>query len=630
LRHRLNKNITLNKNVASIKCAAWWFSAPFAAFYIEFQNKLPVFFALLYFIAPAPSDFRTSIAPCLYSIEIMDPYIFATGPGLRANTLLGMLMVFLENLPIDRKISLIPLIAVLSFGVYLAINAGMASKNAEMLEAARGKDFPSLRVFDRVLFGMERINDQLKTAATTGDAEPLQQAQKNKSALLEAFRQVADLEPQLSAEIDRLQAGFNDYFNQAYELSSAMVQGTADYDRLAQQSAQMNKAYDAVKKTMEEFQTRQLETFENRFEQTSATAARLVKLGLLMGTVTMVLLILVTVPVVLGIKRNLLQVVNSLKDIAEDNGDLTMRITSNSRDEIGQLVFWFNSFIAKLQSVIARVVKTSTPLAELASRLNEVADSANSSIDLQRDTTNRAKLAIDEISGSVADVANSATLAAQAAADAHNTAIEGQNIVTQTVSSIQSLARNVMEIQSVIRQLEADSSRVGSVLDVIKSVAEQTNLLALNAAIEAARAGEQGRGFAVVADEVRTLASRTQESTLEIQDTIGKLQQVAKSAVLVMEESARQAQVSVENANHAGSSLQAINHSISNINQMNEKIARATHAQSRVVQEIVETISEIHDRSTKTAEGSALLSSVSQQLVGLARDMSQVTRSFRV
>ena len=189
-------------------------------------------------------------------------------------------MVFLENLPIDRKISLIPLIAVLSFGVYLAITASMASKNAEMLEAARGKDFPILRVFDRALFGLERINDQLKTAATTGDAEPLQHAQKNKSALLDAFRQVAGLEPQLSGEIDRLQAGFNDYFNQAYELSSAMVQGTADYDRLAQQSAQMNKAYDAIKKTMEEFQARQLETFENRFEQASATAARLVKLGL--------------------------------------------------------------------------------------------------------------------------------------------------------------------------------------------------------------------------------------------------------------------------------------------------------------------------------------------------------------
>lgn len=539
-------------------------------------------------------------------------------------------MVFLEHLPIDRKISLIPLIAILSFGVYLAITAGMASKNAEMLEAARDKDFPILRISDHVLFGLERINDQLKSAATTGDEEPLQQAEKNKSALLEDFRQVIALDSRQGSEINRLEASFNEYFDQAHGLATAMVRGTTNYDRLAQQSAQMNKSFEAIKTLLEQFQARQLEMFENRFEETSATAAQLVELGLVMGGVTLFLLILVTVPVVLGIKRNLLQVVASLKNIAEDNGDLTMRINSNSRDEIGQLVFWFNSFIAKLQSVIARVVQTSTPLSELATSLNEVADNANSSIDQQRNATNRAKMAIDEISGSVADVANSATLAAQAAADAHNTAIEGQNIVTQTVTSIQSLARNVMEIQSVIRQLEADSSRVGSVLDVIKSVAEQTNLLALNAAIEAARAGEQGRGFAVVADEVRTLASRTQESTLEIQDTIGKLQQVAKSAVQVMEESARQAQVSVENANHAGASLQAINHSISNINQMNEKIAQSTHAQSRVVQEIVETISEIHDRSTKTAERSALLSSVSQQLVGLARDMSEVTRSFRV
>lgn len=539
-------------------------------------------------------------------------------------------MQFLARLPIDRKIYIIPLLAVISFGVYLAFTASMASKNADMLQTARDRDFPVLRYSDRILFGLERVNDSLKSAATTADEESLQLAQKTKATVLEDFRQITTLAGHLRDPVGQMEHNFIDYFDQAYELAEVMVAGTADYSKLANRSAQMNKAYELVKVQLQKFQADQLQQFQNRFDATNQTAQKLVELGLLMGAITLVVLMLVTVPVVRGIKRSLIQVVNSLRDIAEENGDLTVRIHSDSSDEIGQLVYWFNSFIEKLQKVIARAVQTSAPLADLASSLKEEADTANRSIDMQRSASNRAKLAIDEISSNVSDIAHSATLAAQAASDAHDTASVGQEVVTQTVTSIQSLARNVMNIQEVINQLERDSGRVGSVLDVIKSIADQTNLLALNAAIEAARAGEQGRGFAVVADEVRTLASRTQESTLEIQDTIGKLQQVAKSAVRVMEESAAQAQVSVANANQAGASLQAINHSISNINQMNEKIAQATHAQARVVQEIVQTISEIHDRSESTSERSAVLSSVSHKLVSLARDMNEVTRSFRV
>jgi methyl-accepting chemotaxis protein len=539
-------------------------------------------------------------------------------------------MAFLASLPIDRKIYIIPLLAVVSFGVYLAINASMALRNAEMLQTARDRDFPVLRLSDRVLFGLERINEDLQTAATTADDESLQLAQKSYDALRQDFQQLASLADSLRPNVEKMEQGFSDYFQQAYDLAKMMLEGTADYNELGRRSTAMNEAYENTRKALEAFQADQLQQFESRFDDANQTAQRLVELGVLMGLVTLVVLVLVTVPVVRGIKHSLIEVVASLRDIAEENGDLTVRLRSTSRDEIGQLVYWFNSFMDKLQTVIGRVVETSQPLNELAANLNEVAETANQSIGLQRSASNRAKSAIDEINHNVSDIADSATLAAQAASEAHDTASTGHKIVAQTVSSIQKLANNVLNIQDVIRQLERDSSKVGSVLDVIRSIAEQTNLLALNAAIEAARAGEQGRGFAVVADEVRTLASRTQESTLEIQETIGKLQQVAKSAVQVMEESASQAQISVEKANNAGDSLQAINQSIGNINQMNEKIAQATHAQARVVQEIVQTINEIHDRSEKTFERSALLSSASHRLLAFARDMNEITGSFRV
>lgn len=539
-------------------------------------------------------------------------------------------MAFLASLPIDRKIYIIPLLAVVSFGIYLAINAGMALRNAEMLQTARDRDFPVLRLSDRVLFGLERINEDLQTAATTADDESLQIAQKSYEALRQDFQQLASLADNLRPDVEKMERDFSRYFEQAYDLAKMMLEGTADYSELGRRSTAMNEAYENTRRELEAFQADQLQQFESRFDAANQAAQRLVELGVLMGLVTLIVLVSVTVPVVRGIKRSLIEVVASLRDIAEENGDLTVRLRSTSNDEIGQLVYWFNSFMDKLQTVIGRVVETSQPLNELAANLNDVAETANQSIGLQRSASNRAKSAIDEINHNVSDIADSATLAAQAASEAHDTASTGHKIVAQTVSSIQKLANNVLNIQDVIRQLERDSSKVGSVLDVIRSIAEQTNLLALNAAIEAARAGEQGRGFAVVADEVRTLASRTQESTLEIQETIGKLQHVAKSAVQVMEESASQAQISVEKANNAGDSLQAINQSIGNINQMNEKIAQATHAQARVVQEIVQTINEIHDRSEKTSERSGMLSSASHRLVAFAREMNEITGSFRV
>jgi methyl-accepting chemotaxis protein len=539
-------------------------------------------------------------------------------------------MAFLANVPIARKIYIIPLLAALSFGLYLAITATKALHNADMLQTARDRDFPVLRLSDRVLFGLERINEDLQAAATTADEESLQLAQKSRDTLRQDFQKLASLAGELRPDVETMERDFGVYFAQAYDLAELMLDSSADFSQLGSRSVAMNQAYDTIRKKLQDFQADRLQQFQNRFADINKAVDDQVRLGVWVGSITFILLLFFTVPVVRGIKRSLTDVLTSLRDIAEENGDLTVRLHSRSNDEIGQLVYWFNSFMGKLQQVIARVVETSEPLNELAGNLNQMAETANQTIDLQRNASVRAKSAINEISNNVSDVADSATLAAKAASEANRTASTGHEIVAQTVSSIQKLATNVLHVQEVIHQLESDSSKVGNVLDVIRSIAEQTNLLALNAAIEAARAGEQGRGFAVVADEVRTLASRTQESTLEIQETIGKLQQAAKSAVQVMQESATQAQVSVEKANNAGDSLQAINQSISNINQMNEKIAQATHIQARVVQEVVQTINEIHDLSEKTAERSALLSSVSQRLATSAGEMSEITRSFRV
>jgi methyl-accepting chemotaxis protein len=237
---------------------------------------------------------------------------------------------------------------------------------------------------------------------------------------------------------------------------------------------------------------------------------------------------------------------------------------------------------------------------------------------------------VEEMVGSVKAVSLNASSAAKAAQEADSTAKQGRAIVNETVKSINSLAGEVERASEVIRQLESDTANVGSILDVIKGIAEQTNLLALNAAIEAARAGEQGRGFAVVADEVRTLASRTQDSTQEIQTVIEQLQAAARSAVDVMSSSKERAQTSVNQAAKTDESLQAITEKVESITAMNNQIAAATDRQEKAAYSIKENVVGIRETSEIAMASMQKVEAASKALTDISRTLQTVTDQFKV
>jgi methyl-accepting chemotaxis protein len=402
-----------------------------------------------------------------------------------------------------------------------------------------------------------------------------------------------------------------------------MIDGTADYSKLGQLSTTMNNNYDNAIEKLTTFKDIRTKAFQTDIQEASDSGQSTVVIGGIMALMTIILLFATAVPIVTGIKGSIVQVVNSLKDIAQEDGDLTVRIVSNNQDEIGDLVHWFNQFLEKLRGVVKDIVNASQPLSELAQNLNQLTDDTNKTIDVQQRSAGQAKTAVDEMSTSVSAVAESAAEAASAAGHASSAADDGQAVVNHTVHNIQELAANVEDTAEVIRKLESDSNQVGVVLDVIKGIAEQTNLLALNAAIEAARAGEQCRGFAVVADEVRTLASRTQQSTEQIQQTIEQLQNAARSAVSVMAKGTEQATTSVETANKAGASLAVITETISRITSMNDQIARSTGDQQNVARTISNNVDEIYSRTEETAASS-------KELAQLAQHLEDITKQFKV
>jgi methyl-accepting chemotaxis protein len=320
----------------------------------------------------------------------------------------------------------------------------------------------------------------------------------------------------------------------------------------------------------------------------------------------------------------------AMSDIASGNGDLTQRIKVSGTDEIAQLANAFNLFAEKIQNIIKEVSSITDNVANASERMTVVTDETRKGADRQQQETDEVAIAVNEMAAAGQEVARNASSAADAAHNADVAADNGRQVVGHTIEAIDSLAREVSDAGVVIDRVEKDSESIGGVLDVIKGIAEQTNLLALNAAIEAARAGEQGRGFAVVADEVRTLASRTQQSTAEIQTMIERLQSGTRDAVSVMEQSRQMAEATVGQAAKAGTSLEEINAAVTTIKDLNSQIACSAEEQSSVAEEINEKVVRISDITDQTAAGSQQSASASNELNQLAETLKVLVGQFKV
>ena len=313
-----------------------------------------------------------------------------------------------------------------------------------------------------------------------------------------------------------------------------------------------------------------------------------------------------------------------------DNWDLSRRAPITARDEIGATAEAYNKMLEVFHDLIRQIGGSTAQVATAAEEMSSVSEQTNAAIDNQRGQTEQAATAMNEMSATVQEVARNAAEAAKGGEQADSEANRGKAVVGQVMDSIQDLAGEVSRGAEVVHALESESENIGTVLDVIRGIAEQTNLLALNAAIEAARAGEQGRGFAVVADEVRTLASRTQSSTEEIQQMIERLQGGAKEAVSAMSSGQEKAGSTVERAEAAGQALEAISRAVGGIRDMNTQIASAAEEQNAVTEEVNRNVTAISDLSHQTAEGSQQTARASEELARMATELQGMTGRFKV
>ncbi|MEG0632114.1 MAG: methyl-accepting chemotaxis protein [Pseudomonas sp.] len=359
-------------------------------------------------------------------------------------------------------------------------------------------------------------------------------------------------------------------------------------------------------------------------EQYDSAFGLVVALLVLATALTMLFAWLLTRSITLPIA----QALDAAENIAE--GNLTQPIKVDGDDEAGRLLRAMNKMQEKLRDTLQRISGSATQLASAAEELNAVTDESARGLTQQNNEIEQAATAVNEMTSAVEEVARNAVSTSEASKNATASAGDGRDLVQETVSAIERMSGDVQGTATLIGALAEESRDIGKVLDVIRGLADQTNLLALNAAIEAARAGEAGRGFAVVADEVRALAHRTQQSTSEIERMIGSIQAGTEQAVDSMRNSTERAESTLNIAKGAGMSLDTINSAIIEINERNLVIASAAEEQAQVAREVDRNLVNIRDLSVQSATGASQTSAASSELSRLAVDLNGMVSRFRL
>ena len=539
----------------------------------------------------------------------------------------------LQDLSIRYKIAMIPIVSFIAFMGYLGYSYSVSQSNSARLELIRQVYYPILEQANAKIINLERLKEVFTEAMATAEEDViLVKGAKFKDGILKSYADLKSKEhdKDMLEQLMISQHLFEKYYNQSSAFALDYIRGTVDFSVIAQRVAELSDSYEILELKMKSYQSKSYKRFINIIDVTNEQTNRSLLVGVIVSIISIVVVFFTAISISQAILFNIHSVKKSLTEISSGEGDLTKRVSVIGHDEIGELVALFNTFLDKLQSIIKSVINIIPELITVADELNSLNQSATTKMRAQKSSVSHVNDAMTLMSYSVDNISSSAHSAEQSAIVSMKEAGSGKTVVRDTVNVINTLAKEVTSAGDAITQLHQDSDSVSIVLDVIKGIADQTNLLALNAAIEAARAGEQGRGFAVVADEVRTLASKTQESTAEIRSIIEKLQNAAQSTYEIIQKGCDQAEVSVQTASKAGESLDRINQRVSEINDVNAKIANATKEQTKVSKNIERCVEEISQTTDTTFESFSRSAKVSEKLDKLARTLDEIAMQFKV
>lgn len=537
-----------------------------------------------------------------------------------------------KDISLTLKLSLPPAVALIGMLLFVIYTSLQLSNNDTRLVALEVQSYPTLENADAVIFQFSRIPSMLNSAVAAGEMETLNDARKVVLAIkikqqsLEALTQG---QQDRSEELRAWTNAVNRYADNAFSATEQLLKGTA-FDDLRPNLDRMASDLQLAQKAGEQFRTHAYDDFQTSLAQTRTDNATTTRVGFGLSIALILLVSIGSVMVIRSVMSNIHGVIDSLEAIASGDGDLTRRVNVETNDEIGVMINLFNGFLDKLQATIRLIVDSAGPLTGMSKELYRLTQGAEENARSQQDHTDSISRDISTMTGSIEEVARRSQQASQEAGAASKQSETARQNIVSLSSSISDLGSSVLGSVQAMQQLEEETQQVGSVLTVIRSIADQTNLLALNAAIEAARAGEQGRGFAVVADEVRNLAQKTAASTAEIQKIIQRLQSSANGVLNVMTLNGEKAQASIERSVMATQTLEAIALAVRQIDELNAGIAEFTQEQIGLSSSIQQDTEVLQRDTQATTHGADATARLGEQLVSTGDQLRAATAQFRV
>lgn len=537
-----------------------------------------------------------------------------------------------KTISLTLKLSLPPTVALAGLLLFVGYTTQQLGDNDSRLVTLEKHSYPTLETADRTIFQFSRIPGLLNSAVAASERETLDEARKT---LTEVYANLRDLESLTDAQSDRAQglkawsAAIQLYADNAFASSEQLLDGAA-FDDLRPKLNSMAADLTRAKEAGQQFRSLAYSDFHSSLQQVRTDNATTTQFGYLLSGFLLLVVSISSTLVIRQVMNNIQGVIESLRAIASGDGDLTRHVNVESTDEIGEMIGLFNGLLDRLQGTIRQIIETANPLEQMSRELHRLTRGAEDSAHSQQERTDSISRDIGTMTSSIQEVAERSRQASEQASAVTRQAEDARLNIDKLSTSIGDLGSNVLSSVQAMQRLEAETQQVGTVLTVIRSIAEQTNLLALNAAIEAARAGEQGRGFAVVADEVRNLAQKTSASTAEIQSIIQRLQSSANGVLQTMTLNGAKARASIERSGQATLTLEAITLSVRQIDELNASIAHLTQEQIGLSSSIQLDTERLQLDTQATTQGADTTARLGEQLVSTGDHLRSATAQFRI